>query len=59
MGGFERIGGSRVLADYEDFQGWYLDRQRSSGFSDDDITDYSTPELLAAMLEWETERQAA
>ena len=48
IGGFERIGGARVLADYEDFQRWYLDRQRADGFSDDDITDpYSTPELLA------------
>ena len=59
IGGFERIGGARVLADYEDFQRWYLDRQRVAGFSDDDITDYSTPELLAAMLEWDAERQSA
>ena len=59
IGGFERIGGARVLADYEDFQRWYLDRQRADGFSDDDITDYSTPELLAAMFEWDTERQHA
>ena len=59
IGGFERIGGARVLADYEDFQRWYLDRQRADGFSADDITDYSTPELLAAMFEWDTERQSA
>ena len=56
-GGFERIGGARVLADYEDFQRWYLDRQRAAGFSDDDIADYSTPELLSAMLEWHADRQ--
>ena len=48
-----------MLADYEDFQRWYLDRQRADGFSDDAITDYSTPELLAAMFEWDTERQCA
>ena len=30
IGGFERIGGARVLADYEDFQRWYLDRQRAT-----------------------------
>lgn len=59
VGGFERISGARVLADYEDFQRWYLDRQRADGFSDDDITDYSTPELLAAMFEWRGERSSA
>ena len=58
IGGFERIGAARVLADYEDFQRWYLDRQRADGFSDDDITDYSTAELLAAMFEWQGERQS-
>ena len=58
MGGFERVGAARVVADYEDFQRWYLERQRADGFSDDDITDYSTAELLAAMFEWEGERQS-
>ena len=58
-GGFKRIGGARVLADYEDFQRWHLDRQQLAGFSDEDITDYSTPELLAAMFEWQTEREGA
>ena len=59
IGGFQRISGARVLADYEDFQRWYLDRQRADGFSDDDITDYSTPELLAAMFEWRGEQHSA
>ena len=59
IGGFQRIGGARVLADYEDFQRWYLDQQRADGFSDDDITDYSTPELLAAMFEWRGEQHSA
>ena len=59
IGGFEWIGGARVIADYEDFQRWYLDRQRVAGFSADDITDYSTPELLAAMFEWAAEQQSA
>ena len=58
-GGFKRIGGARVLADYEDFQRWHLDRQQLAGFSDEDITDYSTPELLAAMFEWQAEREGA
>lgn len=59
LSGFERLGAARVVADYEDFQRWYLDRQRAVGFSDDDITDYSTAELLAAMFEWDTERRGA
>ena len=57
MGGFERIGAARVVADYEDFQRWHIERQRAVGFSDDDITDYSTAELLEAMFEWQRERE--
>jgi len=57
MGGFERIGAARVVADYEDFQQWHIERQRAVGFSDDDITDYSTAELLEAMFEWQRERE--
>lgn len=45
-------GGQRIVDAYIDFQGWYLGRQRDAGFSDDDIKDYSTPELLAAMAMW-------
>jgi len=57
MGGFERIGAARVVADYEDFQQWHIERQRAVGFSDDGITDYSTAELLEAMFEWQRERE--
>lgn len=52
MPGFEGTGAARVLADYEDFQRWYIERQRNRGFSDDDIRDYSTTELLSAMFRW-------
>ena len=52
MPGFEGIGGARVLADYEDFQRWHIQRQRDRGFSDEDIRDYSTGELLRAMFDW-------
>jgi len=52
MPGFEGIGSARVLADYEDFQRWHIERQRNRGFSDDDIRDYSTAELLRAMFQW-------
>ena len=52
LGGFERVGAARVLAEYEDFQAWYYERQRGAGFSDEDIQDYSTAELLEAMFDW-------
>jgi len=52
MPDFEAIGAARVLADYEDFQEWYFRRQRNLGFSEDDIRDYSTAELLRAMIDW-------
>jgi hypothetical protein len=52
LGGFERVGAGRILAEYEDFHEWHYERQLEAGFSDEDIQDYSTPELLHAMLEW-------
>ena len=52
MPAFEGVGGAGVLADYEDFQRWHEVRQRNRGFSDDDIQDYSTSELLRAMIDW-------
>ncbi|MCY3827849.1 MAG: hypothetical protein OXF89_01815 [Rhodospirillaceae bacterium] len=51
-GGFERIGAAQVLAEYEDFQQWYYELQLEAGFSEEDIQDYSTAELLDAMLGW-------
>ena len=52
MPGFEGVGGARVLANYEDFQRWHIERQRNRGFSEDDIRNYSTAELLRSMIEW-------
>ena len=59
MPDFEAIGAARVLADYEDFQEWYYQRQRRHGFSEDDIRDYSTAELLRAMIDWSHSRRKA
>ncbi len=47
-------GASRILGAYYDFQEWYFKRQQEAGFSEEDILDYSTRELLAAMQEWVT-----
>ena len=59
MPDFEVIGAARVLADYEDFQEWYYQRRRKLGFSEDDIRDYSTAELLRAMIDWSHSRRKA
>ena len=58
IGGFEEVGAARVLADYEDFQHWHLKQQRGIGSSEDDISDYSTSELLRSMFKWSHERKS-
>ena len=52
IGGFERIAAARILAEYEDFLVWYYEQQLKTGFSEEDIQDYPTAELLQAMYEW-------
>ena len=54
-GGFANIGAARILSEYEDFQEWYYERQLAAGFSEEDIQDYPTSELLKAMLDWVSE----
>ena len=49
------LGTAGILAQYEDFQKWYYERQLKAGFSQKDIQDYSTAELLGAMFEWTKE----
>lgn len=48
----ERVGANRVLGAYTDFQEWYYERQLIAGFSEEDIQDYPTNELLEAMSRW-------
>ncbi|MFT6657493.1 hypothetical protein [Maritalea sp.] len=45
-------GAAKVLGAYVDFQEWYYEIQLEAGFSEDDIQDYPTAELLAAMKNW-------
>lgn len=52
FGDFQVVGAGRVLSEYEDFQEWYYERQLDAGFSEDDIQDYPTSELMASMFEW-------
>lgn len=46
------VGAARVIGAYADFQEWYYEKQLREGFSDEDIQDYPTSELLAAMIQW-------
>lgn len=46
------ISASTVHAEYADFQEWHSKRQRKKGFSDQDIQDYPTSELLDEMIVW-------
>lgn len=41
-----------LLARYVKFQEWHYEKQLSEGFSEDDIKDYPTKELMGAMIEW-------
>lgn len=45
-------GAGKILGAYIDFQEWHYEKQLAAGFSDEDIQDYPTKELLDAMKEW-------
>lgn len=45
-------GASRILGAYADFQEWYYEKQLAAGFSEEDIQDYPTIELMNAMKAW-------
>jgi hypothetical protein len=51
-GGAQSIGASKIDGAYSDFQEWHYKRQLAAGFSEEDIQDYPTSELLTAMNEW-------
>jgi hypothetical protein len=48
----EAVGAAGILGEYEDFQKWHYERQLAAGFSEQDIQDYPTRELLQAMVGW-------
>jgi hypothetical protein len=50
--GLDAPGAARILGAYADFQEWYYERQLAAGFDEQDIQDYPTAELLAAMKIW-------
>ena len=50
--GEKAAGAARILNAYADFQEWHYKRQLEAGFSEEDIQDYPTNELLEAMRQW-------
>lgn len=52
--GAANIGPAGIVGKYADFQQWHFKRQLAAGFSEDDIKDYPTSELLSAMNAWMT-----
>ncbi|MGI9479739.1 MAG: hypothetical protein ACR2PI_23760 [Hyphomicrobiaceae bacterium] len=48
----EAPGANRIEGHYYDFQEWHYERQLANGFSEADIQDYPTSELLASMQDW-------
>ncbi len=45
-------GAAKIIGAYVAFQEWYYERQLTLGFSEEDIRDYPTNELLEAMNDW-------
>ena len=48
----DQIAADRVVREYEDFRGKHYDKLRSEGFSEEDIEDYPTTELIDAITQW-------
>jgi hypothetical protein len=53
----DAVGPSRILGAYADFQGWHYQQQLAKGWSEEDIQDYPTNELLGGMNEWTEKRR--
>lgn len=50
--GVRAEGATGILDRYDDFRRWHYRKQIDAGFSDEDIRDYPTRELLEAMWDW-------
>ena len=46
------LGAEKVIGEYEDFQRWNYLQLACDGFSEEDIQNYPTSELLEAMKTW-------
>ena len=50
-------GAAKIDGAYVEFQEWHYESQLEAGFSEEDIQDYPTIELLIAMREWVNNQQ--
>lgn len=50
--GMEAYGANKIEGHYYDFQEWHYESQLANGFSEADIQDYPTSELLTSMQDW-------
>jgi hypothetical protein len=48
----KKIAPTVILNGYSDFQEWHYERQLSEGYSEEDIQEYPTLELLHSMQDW-------
>lgn len=53
------VGASRILGKYLEFQEWYWKREVEAGSSEEDIREYPTAEVVAAMRAWHAIKGAA
>lgn len=51
-GDYENLPAGRIIAEYEDFQEWFLESKQADGFTVDDFLDLPIPELMSAMVDW-------
>ena len=50
--GFSRVPAAQILSEYENFQEWHYECQLLEGYSEEDIQDYPTAELMRSMQQW-------
>lgn len=50
--GGARIAPTKILNSWDDFQEWHYEKLESEGYSEEDILDTPTKELMGAMTEW-------
>lgn len=50
--GADHVGATKIWQSYADFQEWYFKKKIAEGASEDEIREYPTAELLAAMRDW-------
>lgn len=50
--GADKVGASKILGNYAEFQEWYWERELEAGSSEDDIKAYPTIQMVEAMINW-------